>query len=701
MANQAPNVTDQFSKFNWETEVFNGQLTAGVEYTFNENQLTALTQDADGDTLYLETQEIRDYNNYDPETGESPLLGEGFALGIYANENAYAFVSGGEVGNRTFTFILEESTSDTFTPYSALGITDGVDSVYINALPDNFAGTLTVDSGELILKNQAPNVTDQFSKFNWETEVFNGQLTAGVEYTFNENQLTALTQDADGDTLYLETQEIRDYNNYDPETGESPLLGEGFALGIYANENAYAFVSGGEVGNRTFTFILEESTSDTFTPYSALGITDGVDSVYINALPDNFAGTLSVSTGGPLLENQAPTIINPLSRFNWESEVFDGQLTAGIEYRFNESQLTALAQDTDGDTLYLETEEIRDYNNYDPETGESPLLGEGFALGIYANENAYAFVSGGEVGNRTFTFILEESTSDTFTPYSALGITDGVDSVYINALPDNFAGTISVSSDNPDVPTSIDSDNNGLVDNRSVYTLFNNGDPLTLTKERSDGSTRTFSTTRIPNWDATQAVSAGDESGNFNVLLEGADDTARENQFKVWTTDNTGLVSSGTGWRSAEQLAQNGWESVFERDLNQDSITGIPNAVDTDSDGLVDNRSVYTLFNNGDPLTLTKERSDGSTRTFSTTRIPNWDATQAVSAGDESGNFNVLLEGADDTARENQFKVWTTDNTGLVSSGTGWRSAEQLSDVWGELFSVLNVTESSTAPTLI
>ena len=304
-----------------------------------------------------------------------------------------------------------------------------------------------------------------------------------------------------------------------------------------------------------------------------------------------------------------------MRRFNWESEVFDGQLTAGIEYRFNESQLTALTQDDDGDTLYLETEEIRDFSNADPVTGESPLLGEGFALGIYANKNAYAFVSGGEIGNREFTFILEEASSDTFTPYSVLGITDGVDSVYINALPDNFAGTISVSSDNPDVPTPIDSDNNGLVDNRSKYTLFNDGDPLTITKERSDGSKRTFSATGIPNWDATQAVASSDESG-FNVLLEGADGTTREDQFKVWTTDNTGLISSSTGWRSAEQLAQDGWEERFNIDFDGDELIGIP-TTDEDQNGLVDNTSVYSLFNNGDPLTITKERSDSSTRTFS------------------------------------------------------------------------------------
>ena len=261
------------------------------------------------------------------------------------------------------------------------------------------------------------------------------------------------------------------------------------------------------------------------------------------------------------MTNQAPTIIDQSGRFDWESEVFNGQLTAGIEYTFNENQLASLAQDADGDTLYLKTQEIRDFDIFDPVTGESPLLGEGINVGSYANKDVYAFVSGGEIGNRTFTFILEEASSDTFTPYSVQEITDGIDSVFITTLPDNPASTISVSREITGIPTAIDSDSNGLVDNRSAYTLFNDGDPLTITKERSDGSTRTFSTTKIPNWDATQAVDSLDGSG-FNVLLEGADDTTRADQFKVWSTDNTGLISSGTRWMSTEQLAQE-WGDVF------------------------------------------------------------------------------------------------------------------------------------------
>ena len=229
------------------------------------------------------------------------------------------------------------------------------------------------------------------------------------------------------------------------------------------------------------------------------------------------------------------------------------------------------------------------------------------------------------------------------------------------------------------------------MDNSSTYTLFNDGDPLTITKERSDGSTRTFSATGVPNWDATQAVNAEDNSGNFYVLLEGADGTTREDQFKVWTTDNTGLISSETGWRSAEQLVQDGWEERFNIDFNGDELIGIP-TTDEDQNGLVDNTPVYTLFNNGDPLTLTKERSDGSTRTFSTTRIPNWDATQAVESLDGSG-FNVLLEGAIGTERADQFKIWTTDNTGLISSGTSWSSADQLAQEWSDVFSSLTAVE--------
>ena len=260
--------------------------------------------------------------------------------------------------------------------------------------------------------------------------------------------------------------------------------------------------------------------------------------------------------------NQAPTKINPFGRFNWESEVFNGQLTAGIEYTFNENQLASLAQDADGDTLYLKTQEIRDFSISDPVTGESPVISEGINLGYYANKDVYAFVSGGEIGNRTFTFILEEASSDTFTPYSVQEITDGIDSVFVTTLPENFAGTISVSGEITGIPTAVDSDNNGLVDNRSAYTLFNGGDPLTITKKRSDGSTRIFSTTGIPNWDATQAVPTTDGSG-FNVLLEGADGTSRADQFKVWTIDNTGLISSETRWRSAEQLVQAGWGTDF------------------------------------------------------------------------------------------------------------------------------------------
>ena len=162
------------------------------------------------------------------------------------------------------------------------------------------------------MTNQAPKIIDQSGRFDWESEVFNGQLTAGVEYVFNENQLTSLAEDDDGDTLYLKTREIRDFSINDPITGENQLLGEGFALGYYANEDVYAFASEGEIGNRNFTFDLKEASSDTFTPYSAQEITDGIDSVYINALPNNFASTISVDSDKPG-ESPTPISVTPPS----------------------------------------------------------------------------------------------------------------------------------------------------------------------------------------------------------------------------------------------------------------------------------------------------------------------------------------------------------------------------------------------------
>ena len=129
-------------------------------------------------------------------------------------------------------------------------------------------------------------------------------------------------------------------------------------------------------------------------------------------------------------------------------------------------------------------------------------------------------------------------------------------------------------AEDDDKPAAVDANGNGLVDNRSVYTLFNGGDPITLIKERSDGSTRTFSTTRIPKWDATQAITSSDGSG-FNVLLEGAEGTTRADQFKVWCIDSTGKLSSATRWTSAEQLAQDGWEERFGT-LNMSENTSVP-----------------------------------------------------------------------------------------------------------------------------
>ena len=171
-------------------------------------------------------------------------------------------------------------------------------------------------------------------------------------------------------------------------------------------------------------------------------------------------------------------------------------------------------------------------------------------------------------------------------------------------------------------------------------------------------------------------------SGDYVLsYIQGTDKAGNQfNKFK-----------DGSDWQ--QFLSDSNIQQTSFEITQSDSDNG---AVDADNNGLLDNTSVYTLFNDGDPLTITKERSDGSTRTFSSTGIPNWDATQAVNAEDNSGNFYVLLEGADGTTREDQFKVWTTDSIGSISSETGWRSAEQLSDAWGEFFSILNSTDSTT-----
>ena len=110
-----------------------------------------------------------------------------------------------------------------------------------------------------------------------------------------------------------------------------------------------------------------------------------------------------------------------------------------------------------------------------------------------------------------------------------------------------------------------------------------------------------------------------------------------------------------------------GYEDTFSIDINKDSLTGKP--LDSDSDGFVDGSSNYKLFNSGTAIDLTnkkgKKYSDASTKS--------WDAIKSIKT--DSG-FQVLLAGA--AKNENKFYVWTTNSSGVITKGSGWKTGDQM-----------------------
>ena len=210
----------------------------------------------------------------------------------------------------------------------------------------------------------------------------------------------------------------------------------------------------------------------------------------------------------------------------------------------------------------------------------------------------------------------------------------------------------------------IDSNNNGIVDgsNLTAYSLYLGGTAILLT----GGGGRTYNDSSSPSWDAIQAVHLLDQS--WNILLQGSG--TKINQWFVWTATSSGRINSGSGWKSSSEMKQLGYEEIFNRDFDGDGNIGTP-IVDDNNDGLVDgsNTTAYQLYYVGEAFNLTNRsgRYNDSSTGF-------WDVIQAVRL--ESLNWKVLLEGT--STRENEWFVWTTNNNGRISTGSGWKTGTEM-----------------------
>ena len=62
------------------------------------------------------------------------------------------------------------------------------------------------------------------------------------------------------------------------------------------------------------------------------------------------------------------------------------------------------------------------------------------------------------------------------------------------------------------------------------------------------------------------------ESG-FRFLLEGL--TSKQDQYQIRDTNNVGIITNYSRWKSTSDAVTIGWESVFG-DFNNDGIIGDP-----------------------------------------------------------------------------------------------------------------------------
>ena len=71
-----------------------------------------------------------------------------------------------------------------------------------------------------------------------------------------------------------------------------------------------------------------------------------------------------------------------------------------------------------------------------------------------------------------------------------------------------------------------------------------------------------------PFWDVTAAKN---NSTNFQVLFEGTGGPL-EGLNIVWTTDTNGAYLSDSGWLTDAEATSNGYESIFNVDLNKNGV---------------------------------------------------------------------------------------------------------------------------------
>nr|WP_225866746.1 hypothetical protein [Prochlorococcus sp. RS50] len=185
------------------------------------------------------------------------------------------------------------------------------------------------------------------------------------------------------------------------------------------------------------------------------------------------------------------------------------------------------------------------------------------------------------------------------------------------------------------------------------------------TLKNSEGGTYSDDSSSL--WDVTAAKQTG---SGFDVLFEGSDGSYREGYNYIWSTNSSGVMTTGSGWLTDAQTASHasGYENKFGKDFN--------------NDGLISGGSAYQLFGSSDIYTL--KNSEGGTYSDDSSSL--WDVTAAKQTG---SGFDVLFEGSDGSYREGYNYIWSTNSSGVMTTGSGWLTdAQTTSNGYESIFNI-------------
>ena len=119
-------------------------------------------------------------------------------------------------------------------------------------------------------------------------------------------------------------------------------------------------------------------------------------------------------------------------------------------------------------------------------------------------------------------------------------------------------------------------------------------------------------------------------------------------------------------------MLSEGYEDLFELDLNGDSIIGKPPIQDLDGDGFVDNVSNYQVYTTDDREVYLRNKN--GKRIFSDDTSSQWDAVKVITT---DSAINALIAGS--SRKDGKFKVWTSDlYSGNLGSQTRWKKEQAM-----------------------